>query len=220
MSEFPTEFGVKIHDLSEINLGETSNNAIKKLGEAGLRVQLGMEPEDLEDIQEIANSNAVREFCPNDLAARFGNEQMARKWLKNGKGVFELRANNPRDDLAGYGWTGPKQVMEVPGGDTTFAVRLSPKYSGRHLGTPFAQAIVAGSQTTFGKQNIWLETWASNVRAVGSYLHAGAQLVENTDSYRPTLYPAKNETDGVRRDTRLFMRFVLANHVIEAPTEL
>ena len=175
------------------------------INNANFGVFFGLREQDTADISPIAASAAVREFCPKDISSRFGNVEMAERWVAKGRTMFQLRELG-RGGLAGYGWTGLETSPEIPGGDTTFAVRLAPEFAGRGLATPFTRAIVAGSSALHGG-NIWLETWGSNTAAVRTYVHAGAQLVTTRDATRPTLNPGDREIDDTRRDVRLFMCF-------------
>lgn len=205
---YPDTFTRELVPLDPHGLSEAGQRALGQLHIEGFDVEVGLRRRDVADIAAIANQEAVREFCPNDLEKRFGDEQMAEAWLaKNGgRGVFLLRHMGERA-LAGYGWTGAEITPELPDCETTFALRLSEEVAGRRLGTPFTTAIVSGSMAVFGTTRTGLETWASNTRAVRTYARAGTQLVTSRDDKRPTLRPAPNETEGMRRDTRLFMVF-------------
>lgn len=210
MINYPKSFGVISPDLSRQDIGPVGNTAIKELAEQNLHVQLGFNGHDLGSIQNIAGSVAIMEFCPNDIKSRFSSQSAAQNWLRDGKGLFELR-DNTDNTLAGYGWTGPKTNQRIPKSDTTFAVRLSPEYSGRHLGSAFTRAIVAGSLATFGQRDIWLETWASNTAAVKTYLGVDARLITVANAKRPTL---QSENRAERDDTRLFMRFITSKYLL------
>lgn len=205
---YPDGFTREPISLDSLHLTWAGQKAIGQLHIEGFEIEAGLRRQDVADITEIAGQEAVREFCPNDLEKRFGDEPMAEAWLaKNGgRGVFLLRHIGSRA-LAGYGWTGAGTCQELPDCETTFAVRLSEKFAGRGLGTPFTTAIVAGSVALFEARRMGLETWASNTAAVRTYVKAGAQFVTTSDAVRPTLHPAPNDTDGQRRDARLFMAF-------------
>ena len=204
---FPTTLQETTPALDTLVPGLDTMVAMRELKQKGFEVTAGLRQADLADIRAIAGSEAVREYCPNDVAARFGSDAMTEEWLSGGKAGFLLRQIGS-GALAGYGWTGPKASPQVPGGDTTFAIRLSPDFAGQHLATPFTATINAGTLALYGRhRQIWLETWGSNERAVHTYLNAGAELVATQDGERPTLHPATNEPDGMRRDTRLSMQF-------------
>ncbi|HVS58826.1 MAG TPA: GNAT family N-acetyltransferase, partial [Candidatus Saccharimonadales bacterium] len=205
---YPDTFTRELVPLDPHGLSAAGQRALGQLHIEGFEVEVGLRRQDVADITEIAGQEWVREFCPNDLDKRFGDEQMVEAWLaKNGgRGVFLLRHVGERA-LAGYGWTGAEATPELPDCETTFAVRLNEQYAGNGLGTPFTTAIVSGSMAVFGACRTSLETWASNASAIRTYTRVGAQLVTTRDDRRPTLRPAPNETDGMRRDVRLFMVF-------------
>jgi len=96
----------------------------------------------------------------------------------------------------------------------TFAIRLNEEFAGQRLATPFTRAIVYGSMKYFNAKGIGLETWASNNKAVNSYVRAGALLTSAQNGERPTLdetFPiaeeGKHAGKHVRPDTRLYMKF-------------
>lgn len=167
-----------------------------------------------------------------------GNLDLVENWLdkedkqlgKHGRAVFPLlkMAGGKAVELAGYGWTGPElspKIKEeepdliVPGGKTTFAVRIANDHTGNGLAVPFTKLIVAGSAALYGARNIWLETWGSN-NAARVYPKAGfEQVYDRKNQERPTLQPEGYEfpdgnmvylnDDGRRvvNDTRLWMRY-------------
>jgi ribosomal protein S18 acetylase RimI-like enzyme len=181
--------------------------ALDTLRHAGITVQLGVTRGDVEAITTIAGQLGVREFCPNDLETRFGNEQMMRGWLdKNGgRGMFLPR--NTDHEIVGYGWTGLESNEHLPECDTTFAVRLSASEAGKGLGAPLTTVIYAGSVALFGCRRVGLESWESNVAAIKSYQKAGAELVAVEDGERPTYNGNLENTPVLRKDRRYFMQF-------------
>lgn len=109
------------------------------------------------------------------------------------------RDENSGRNLAGYGWAGAKTTDRVPGGATTFSIRIGAAHQGKGLAKPFCRLIVAGSAALYGARNMWLETWQSNSGAVYVYKTIGFQQVAE----RPDMRPA---ADGrTVPDTRLFM---------------
>lgn len=172
-------------------------------------ITTGFPPEALTEMIPIANSEAVREFCPKDSLERFGDGEMAERWLKKGRELFLLRDMGNKA-LAGYGWTGSETSEHVPDADTTFAVRLSPAYAGRGLAPPFTRSIVASSRLLHGGST-WLETWRSNEAAIRTYLKAGAVLVSTMDADRPSL-----EQTEPYADIRWFMRFTNRTRALSA----
>jgi hypothetical protein len=213
MSQYPTTFAETHTPLDLYGLDELGREALISLQKQGFEVVSGIQREDVPEVTAIAGQTAVREFCRNDMDTRFGDEPMVERWLqkKGGRGMFLLRRLG---NIAGYGWTGAEECEEIPGSETTFAVRVNDKFSGQRLATPFTTVIVSDSVARFGASNISLETWGSNTKAVKAYLRAGADLVTTADAWRPTL---KIEEAGVvfdaengyykRRDVRQFMQF-------------
>lgn len=206
--DYPTTFTDSPEDLAGIELDQIGTIALEKLKQSGFEVVSGVRIVDVPFITEIAQQQAVREQCPNDLAKRFGNREMMEHWLsKNGgRGVFILREIGTKQ-LRGYGWVGLSQCDQLPDYPNTFGVRLDERVGGRGLGVPFVTAIFSGSKAIYGASGIWGETWGSNVGAVKTYLRVGAALVSVADDWRPTLGTGQGDVNGKRRDTRLLMKF-------------
>jgi ribosomal protein S18 acetylase RimI-like enzyme len=101
--------------------------------------------------------------------------------------------------LAGYGWVGAKHSAQVPGGETTFSLRVGENHQGKGLATPFAAALLAGAAVTYGTPHMWLETWASNAGAVHIYEKLGFHTVAEKSDTRPSV------NGQMVADTRLFM---------------
>lgn len=191
MANFPDTFAEQLQPLPD-DLGEAGNAAAAALAEKGFVVMAGLTRNYVGALTIMAAQRETREYCPKDpTEARFATEESTEKWLsKNGgRGMFLLleRLGDDALDLAGYGWTGLEESEEVPGGETTFAIRIGEHSQGLGLATPFTKLIVAGSARLFGARNIWLETWKGNGKAVGAYNSAGfAKLDVEKDDYRPT----------------------------------
>jgi hypothetical protein len=205
---YPTTFSETLVPLQDVDLDERGQQAIDALKGRGFEVVAGLRVADLSEIQSISHEEGVREYCPKDEGPkRFATKESTEKeWLPKGRGMLQLRSIGD-GALAGYGWTGPEQCEELPDCPITFAERLSERFAGNGLGAPFAVAILSGSAALYGSERVGLETWGSNTAAVRTYLRAGAQLITTRDDERPTLKPAKRETDGLRRDVRQFMKF-------------
>jgi hypothetical protein len=205
---YPTTFTDNPENLADVTLSQAGVDALAKLKQSGFEVVAGVRMADVPYITGIAQQQAVREQCPNDLAKRFGNREMMEHWLgKNGgRGVFILREIGTKQ-LRGYGWAGLSQCDQLPEYANTFAVRLDEQVGGRGLGTPFVSAIFAGSKALYGTSGIWGETWGSNVGAVKTYLRVGAVLVSVADDWRPTLGIGHGDVYGKRRDVRLLLKF-------------
>lgn len=207
MIKFPTTYSENLIDIREFELSQSGNEAVEELARRGFYVSAGLRRTDVMDFTEIAGTDSIREYCPNDItSSRFLDQESAQEWLKKSRGPVQLRSIGS-GVLAGYGWTGPEHSNMVPEGDTTFALRLSPDFAGNGLGLPLTQIILAGSTALYGKRNIWLETWKSNRAAVATYKHAGAVERGSKDGRRPTLHPTEADIGGMREDTRLYMLF-------------
>lgn len=208
MAEFPTTFAEDLLPLQFVELDDKGSEAVKTLADKGFEVVAGVRRADVPEITAIANQDGVREYCPNDLATRVGDEPMMETWLtKNGgRGAFILRRIG-KTSVSGYGWVGQEENRNLPKCESTFAIRIDEAEGGKGLGSLYTTAIVAGSAALYGAKKIGLETWGSNTSAVRAYLKAGAELVTTKDDMRPTLTPTAHETSGMRRDVRLFMQF-------------
>jgi RimJ/RimL family protein N-acetyltransferase len=205
---YPTTFTDTPVSLDDFELDQVGTAAIEKLRQRGFEVVTGVRPEDVPFITEIAKQQAVREFCPKDLANRFGDREMMEQWLRKngGRAVFLLR-DIEHKQVRGYGWTGLQPCEELPEYTTTFGVRLDERVSGQGLGTPFVAALLSGSMAAYGTERVWGETWGSNIGAVKTYLRIGAVLVGTKDDWRPTLETAPGVVEGMRQDVRLLMKF-------------
>lgn len=200
MKSFPTDFTVQPKPLNA-DYDEQTNSAIETLAEKGLVVLLGLSPELLGQISKLALQPHIREYCPRDCSAeRFGDRESAQKWLSRGHALFLLAKKHTDGwQVIGYGWSGPKTVEEVPGGQVTFALRLGQDGLGQKLSVPFSQAIIGATVALFDASGLWLETWSSNAGAVHVYKELGFKKVAQKDSKRPTV------DSGDVDDTRLFM---------------
>ena len=205
---YPTSFTDNPENITQVALDADGTEAIAKLHEAGFEVVAGVRVADVPFITEIAQQQAVREQCPNDLAKRFADRAMTEHWLgKNGgRGVFILREIETKQ-LRGYGWVGLLECDQLPEYENTFAIRLDERVGGRGLGVPFVKAIFSGSKAYYGTKGIWGETWGSNVGAVKTYLRVGGVLVSTADDWRPTLGMGHGDVYGKRRDIRLLLKF-------------
>lgn len=153
------------------------------LAHRGFEVRQGLTAYYAGSVAVMALQPHIKRVCPNDATdARFGSEASTAEWLNKdgGRNMFVLLKDQERlgQRLVGYGWTGPATVDELPGSETTFAVRLGKEAVGKHLSLSFTSLIIAGSREMFGSQNFWLETWESNQPAVATYKKAGFEIVQ------------------------------------------
>lgn len=214
-AEFPTTFTNEMHVVHPYHVAAKHAQPFVDLANKGYEVAVGLRREDVSGLADIAQQPGTREYCPKDLTARWGTEELAEKQLTKdgGRGVLRL-VSRDTGQIMGFGWTGRMSQEEqalLPGCENTFALRLHEDSRGQKLGTPFSKAIVAASMVIFKARNIGLETWASNTPAVRTYLGAQAVLVTTVDSQRPTLQtgPHTHLNEGVRSraDVRLYMKY-------------
>lgn len=164
-------------------------------------VHLGLTRAYAEAIIAMALEPAIREYCPNDSASRFANLAATEQWLSKGRAVFLLlKRTDDGLQLAGYGWVGDGTSSHVPGGQTTFAIRIGEAGQGQGLATPYMRAILTAAVTIYGAQKLWLETWQSNGAAVHVYHKLGFVDVDQEPGERPTA------SGGTVADTRLYMQ--------------
>ncbi|OGL34483.1 hypothetical protein A3F65_02060 [Candidatus Saccharibacteria bacterium RIFCSPHIGHO2_12_FULL_47_16b] len=199
MSIFPTTFSKP--QAVKKTISPAADEAIDFLNERGLTVLVGVDEELAAAISKMANEQHIREYCPNDCSKRFADLEATRGWLSHRHAVFTLAKKNEDGSwrAVGYGWSGPKKVDEVPGGETTFALRIGKAGLGQHLSEPFSQVVLAATAKLYDAKNFWLETWASNAAAVHVYKKLGFKLVNQKPGKRPTA--DSQQVD----DTRLYM---------------
>ncbi len=202
MKPFPTTFAEVTQPLSELLTDTADKDLLRQLIVKNYEVHLGLTPEFVDAITETARQPSIREYCARDGSERFKNRESAECWLAKGRAVFLLfRRTNGSDDLhlAGYGWAGRAASPHVPGGETTFALRVSETDQGHGLAVPFAKLIISATSALYGAPHIWLETWASNTGAVHIYHKLGFKTVAQKVGQR--LKPDGSTVS----DTRLYM---------------
>ena len=201
MSQFPRALVDESMPIANFAPAEDSQRMIRSLGEKGFEVRVGLTQEYAEAIIAMALESGIQEYCPNDCGKRFKDMSTVEAWLSKQRATFLLLQQTEEGlQLAGYGWAGAETSEHVPGGETTFAIRVGERGQGQGLATPFAQLIVSGSRELYGAQHFWLETWQSNGGAVHVYHKLGFEDVAMVKSERPTL------AGGTVPDTRIFMR--------------
>ncbi len=200
MAMFPTDFTATIWPLTA-DFDEVTNEAIQSLQQRDYVILVGLTPELHKDILAMASEEHIREYCPRDCSLeRFANEQSTRRWLAAGHAFFTLmKKTSTGQQPVGYGWSGPKTTEQVPGGQTTFAVRVAQAGLGQKLSEPFSQVIIGVTAKLYEARKFWLETWGSNGGAVHVYEKLGFKLISQQPSERPTV------NRGNVSDTRLFM---------------
>lgn len=209
MNTFPTQLTPETFQIQPGDTTQLGNQAIEHLYDRGLMLHGGLAEADIEQIQTLARSPKIVEYCPNDRR-RFGDPE---SWVQKGRSLFTLREFGSAA-IVGYAWSGPEPCAQLPDHPITTAFRTIIPGTGKDL----VVAVVESTRQQHGDAGIGLETWASNTAAVRTYLRAGAQLL-NTVSHsphgdrilRPTLDTANasvvNHAGAFAHDTRLFMGF-------------
>lgn len=178
------------------------SNPLAALDEKGYVVIPGLSEFFAGTISTMAREPHIREYCPRDAEGRFSTQESIGRWLaKNGGRAMFVLAQNLGERglrLAGYGWTGPEASDHIPDSQTTFALRIGQDDQRKGLALPFTQAIVSSTPELYGGNNIWLETWGSNTKAVSTYENAGFHEVTRRPDKRPSLRAGGNLVDDVR----------------------
>jgi ribosomal protein S18 acetylase RimI-like enzyme len=202
MSNFPTDFTNMTRSLAVDKLGDKEADIVRKLADKGFEVRTGLTPEFADQILVMAQESNIREYCPKDSTERFTDRAATERWLAKRRAVFLLlkRENDNTLSLVGYGWSGPGFNRHVPGGQTTFALRIGEAGQGQGLAEPFSWLIVAASAAQYDTQDFWLETWASNGAAVHIYHKLGFETVKEETIERPTAI------GGTVADRRIYMQ--------------
>ena len=211
-TSFPTAFSSELIPLTEVDLSDQGRQALENLALKGLEVVSGIRTADVDEIRALAETKAVREYCPKDV------NRFNQRWIEKGRGVFLLRVTGS-EEIRGYSWSGPEKCEELPDHPNTTAFRTVAPGTGRDL----TVATVEGSRALHSEEGYGLETWASNTRAVSIYSKVGARLVRARDTernpdtgqtepiMRPTLSPRQYDPviagEHYRYDTRLYMAF-------------
>lgn len=200
MIDFPSSFSEMTEPLLPELLDAAGAAALRQLNERGYEVQSGLTPKLADQILTMSYEPSIREYCPKDSAQRFVDRAATIHWLSKKRAVFLLFERVDTElKLVGYGWAGVQTSAQVPGGESTFALRLGEAGQGQGLATPFAQTIMSASASIYGASNMWLETWASNGGAVHIYHKLGFITVVEKPDERP------RSSGGIVPDTRLYM---------------
>jgi hypothetical protein len=197
MNDIPTGFVTATHRLTLQDVDANSQTALRQLTEQGYEIHTGLTTDFADQIKTMSQEPAIREYCPKDATDRFADSQTAKKWLSKGRAMFLLLKDG---QLIGYGWTGHATSDSVPGGQTTFALRIGQIGHGQGLAAPFSWLTISASNVRYGLKDIWLETWASNGAAVHIYHKLGFVNVTERRSTRPT---AVGDTVD---DVRIYMK--------------
>jgi ribosomal protein S18 acetylase RimI-like enzyme len=206
---FPTDFDDQTQPLPVEKLGEQGRQAVQDLADRGYEVHTGLTEGYATAIAEMCLEPSIKEYCPRDSGERFKDLSATARWLSKGRGMFLLLKREAGNlTLAGYGWGGAATSDHVPGGQSTFAIRISETAQGQGLAAPFTHLIVAGSAALYGATEMWSEAWQSNAGAVHVYQKVGFEIVDQETTERPTA------SGGTVSDTRFYMR--IPNELLNA----
>lgn len=198
---YPDSYDTELQPVPVEKMSEAGQQAVENLATKSYEVQAGITPEYADGISKLALEPSIQEYCPKDCSERFKDRQTTADWLSKGRAMYLLlqKGENGEMQLAGYGWVGAKTSSHVPGGETTFSLRIGEAHQGKGLATPFAVAMLAAAEVMYETPHMWLETWASNGGAVHVYKKMGFVTIEEVPAERPT------RTGDKVADTRLFM---------------
>ena len=201
MIPFPDHYDDALQALPAEHMSEAGQQAIESLKEKGYEVQTGLTMEYADAIAVLSREPSIQEYCPKDCSERFASRETTAKWLSKKRATYLLLQilDDGQKQLAGYGWVGAKQTAQVPGGETTFSLRVGENHQGKGLATPFALAMLAAAEATYGAPHMWLETWASNGGAVHIYNKLGFNTIAEKPDERPSV------SGQMVADTRLYM---------------
>lgn len=201
MIPFPDHYDDALQAVPVEQMSEAGQQAVASLQGKGYEVQTGLTPEYADAIAAMSREPSIKEYCPKDSSERFTTRETTAQWLSKKRATYLLLQvlDNGEKQLAGYGWVGAKQTSQVPGGATTFSLRVGENHQGKGLATPFACALLAAAEAVYDAPHMWLETWASNAGAVHIYQKLGfTQVAEKADE-RPSV------SGQMVADTRLYM---------------
>lgn len=201
MTPFPASYDTELQPLPAQQMSEAGRQAIELLDSKGYEVKAGLTPEYADAIHTLSLEPSIREYCPKDSSERFTDRETTAKWLSKQRATYLLlcRLDNGDLELAGYGWVGTKQSPEVPGGETTFSLRVGEGHQGKGLAAPFSVSMLEAATATYGSQHMWLETWGSNGGAVHIYHKLGFIDVAEKNEERPSI------SGHNVADTRIYM---------------
>jgi ribosomal protein S18 acetylase RimI-like enzyme len=189
MIPFPKTYDSELQTLPAEQMSEAGKQAIESLKTKGYEVCVGLTPEYADAIAVMTQEPSIREYCPKDSSERFTNRETTAAWLSKERATYLLlhKAEDGSTQLAGYGWVGAKQTSHVPGGATTFSLRVSEGHQGKGLASPFSVSMLAAAQAVYDASHMWLETWASNGGAVHIYHKIGFVDVDEVADQRPSI---------------------------------
>jgi ribosomal protein S18 acetylase RimI-like enzyme len=169
-------------------MSEAGKQAVESLMSKGYEVRIGLTREYADQIAVISREPSIKEYCPKDSTERFANHQTTSEWLSKSRATFLLlqKSESGELSLAGYGWVGAKQSPQVPGGETTFSLRVGEGHQGQGLAEPFSVSMLSAAATLYDTPHMWLETWASNGGAVHIYHKIGFKNVAEKPDERPS----------------------------------
>jgi ribosomal protein S18 acetylase RimI-like enzyme len=200
---FPSKLDTELHDLQVDLLSGKARSCAEELHSKGYKVVQGITKDYASKIAELTKQYSIREYCPKDAQERFKDLESLEHWLIKGRAFYMLiwTDSERNEEVAGYGWLGGRTNPHIPGGETTFSLRLSELHQGKGLAAPFSILLLEAGQKTYGTPNLWLEAWKTNGGAVHIYHKLGFIDVAEEQEMRPTA------SGGTTSDTRIFMKY-------------
>lgn len=181
--EFPTQMIEQTEAILGFGFGDECNEAIVRARQTGIFVHFGLSPELRRQIFVAAGERSIKEFCPND-ARRFASDEQGAKWASKGRAMISM--TDSLDRLLAYGWSGSEANIVIPSAPITTAYRVTEAGSAYvrnvrgnldpsfRMGYFLGKLVIETAQY-YGAapQEISLETWQSNSRAIGLYENLG-----------------------------------------------
>ncbi|MFI5271186.1 MAG: GNAT family N-acetyltransferase [Candidatus Saccharimonadales bacterium] len=200
---FPSRLDTEVQDLQIDSLSDNAKSCAETLRSKGYKVVHGITKEYASKVAELTKQPSIREYCPKDNSERFKDLESMEHWLEKGRAFYMLiwTDSEGNKEVAGYGWLGSRTNPHIPGGETTFSLRISELHQGKGLAAPFSVLILEAGKKTYSTPNLWLEAWKSNAGAVHIYHKLGFLDVAEEQEMRPT---AKG---GTISDTRMYMKY-------------
>src|SRR4051812_40826417 len=122
---YPNSLAGQTQLLAKDQLNPKHAEAFDKLTAQGYEIHTGLTVGFADAITEMANEPSIRAYCPRDCTLRFADRKTTIQWLSKGRATFLLlKRSGSGQMLGGYGWVGSASSPQVPGGETTFAVRI------------------------------------------------------------------------------------------------
>jgi len=175
MSQYPTELAPNVEPLPGF-IDQAELNA------KGLVVVRGLTLGLAEQLPKRSQEPAVIEFTPNDYIrpdtgkpGRFFDVNSVVEWIAKGRLALPLITTDEK--LMGILWMGPEkpgqEEPEIPGANTTFAIRIYEGAAGQLNSLPYTKIGLAMHAELYNNDGVWLEAWGDNPKALNTYEKVG-----------------------------------------------